>query len=51
MYSLDCEYFKAEFKSVNDLLDYIIQTGMDPNYKITRNGKSIGEKASDYIKM
>jgi hypothetical protein len=24
---------------------------MDPNYEITKNGKSIGEKAADYITM
>ena len=51
MYSLNCEYFNEEFKSVNDLLDHIFQTGMDPNYEITKNGKPMGEKASDYITM
>ncbi len=51
MYSLNCDYFNEEFKSVSDLLDHIFQTGMDPNYEITKDGKSIGEKASDYITM
>jgi hypothetical protein len=26
-------------------------SGMDPNYEITRDGKSIGEKAIDYIQF
>ena len=51
MYSLNCDYFNEEFKSVNDLLDHISQTGMDPNYEITKNGKPMGEKAADYITM
>jgi hypothetical protein len=29
MYSLDCDYFNEEFKSIDDLLDHIFQTGMD----------------------
>ena len=51
MYSLNCEYFNEEFKSVSDLLDHILQTGMDPNYEITKNGKGTREKAADYITM
>ena len=51
MYSLDCSYYKAEFATLNELIDSIMMSGMDPNYEITKNGKSIGEKASDYIKM
>jgi hypothetical protein len=49
MYSLNCEYFNEEFKSINDLVNYIVKTGMDPNYEITKNGKSMGEKACEYI--
>ncbi len=49
MYSLDCEYFNEEFKSIDDLLDHIFQTGMDPSYEITKNGKGIGEMASDLL--
>lgn len=49
MYSLKCSYYTAEFKSIGDLIAHIMISGMDPDYEITKNGKSIGEKASDYI--
>jgi len=35
MYSLDCSYYSKTFDSVNDLVNDVIQSGMDPNYEIT----------------
>ncbi len=49
MYSLDCPYFEKYFKTVNELISYIIEYGMDPNYEITKNDDGIGELAIDYI--
>ena len=49
MYSLDCSYFDKEFSSIDALLDYCVETGMDPNYEITFNGKGTGEKLSEII--
>jgi hypothetical protein len=49
MYSLKCSYYKKEFKTIDELINDIMDSGMDPNYMITRDGKSIGEKAIDYI--
>jgi hypothetical protein len=49
MYSLDCDYFVEEFSSLNELIYYIEQVGMDPNYEITKNGRGIGETAFDLI--
>ena len=43
MYSLNCDYFVEEFSSIEKLLYYVEQVGMDPNYEITRNGKCTGE--------
>ncbi len=51
MYSLKCFYYSKEFKTINELLTDVLNSGMDPNYEITKNGKPIGEKASDYITM
>ena len=42
-YSLDCSYFVNEFKSINELVDYVVNNGMDPNYEITANGNPTGE--------
>jgi hypothetical protein len=49
MYSLNCDYFVEEFSSLEKLLYYVMQVGMDPNYEITRNGKGTGEMLSDLI--
>jgi hypothetical protein len=49
MYSLNCSYYEKEFKSIIELIEDVIMSGMDPNYEITKNGKGIGEEAIDYI--
>ena len=48
-YSLDCSYYNKKFVTLNELLDDIASSGMDPNYEITCNGKGIGEEAIDMI--
>jgi hypothetical protein len=48
-WSLKCKYYTKEFDSLNELIRDIMASGMDPNYLITRDGKSIGEKAIDHI--
>jgi hypothetical protein len=49
MYSLDCDYFDKEFGSITLLLEYVLISGMDPNYEIIRAGKPTGEMLIDYI--
>jgi hypothetical protein len=49
MYSLDCSYFEKEFDSINELLEYVMDNGMDPNYEITFKGEPTGERAIDFI--
>lgn len=49
MYSLNCSYYKAEFKTIGDLIAHIMISGMDPDYEITYNGKGTGERAIDLI--
>ena len=51
MYSLDCDYFRKEFYSIDELVDNIVASGMDPNYEITHNGKGTGEMAIDLIQF
>ncbi len=48
-WSLKCKYYAKEFDSLNELIRDIMTSGMDPNYLITRDGKSIGEKAINHI--
>tara|TARA_R110001592_G_scaffold320024_1_gene597927 strand:+ start:422 stop:577 length:156 start_codon:yes stop_codon:yes gene_type:complete len=49
MYSLKCNYYSRKFNSITELVDDVIQTGMDPNYSITKDDKDIGEQAIDFI--
>jgi hypothetical protein len=49
MYSLDCSYYTKEFKSIDALLRDVMDSGMDPNYEITYNGRATGETAWDLL--
>ena len=51
MYSLDCTYYTKSFSSIDELIQDIIISGMDPNYEITFNSKGTGELAFDLISM
>jgi hypothetical protein len=51
MYSLDCNYYEKQFSSIDQLIDDVIESGMDPNHEITYNGKGIGERAIDLIQF
>ena len=43
MYSLDCDYYEREFDTIEELINYVVEYGMDPNYEITRYGKGTGK--------
>lgn len=49
MFSLDCKYYDKEFSSIEELVDEVITSGMDPNYEITEDGEGIGEQVIDLI--
>jgi len=51
MYSLDCTYYTKSFPTLDELINDIINSGMDPNYEITFNGKGTGEQAIDQIQF
>ena len=51
MYSLDYSYYEKEFMYLDELIDDIKVSGMDPNYEITCNGVPTGEMAVDLIVM
>ena len=49
MYGLKCDYYTKQFTTIDELIDDVMTSGMDPNYEITRNGKGTGEQVSDLI--
>ena len=51
MYSLDCTYYTKEFRTIDQLINDIIVSGMDPNYEITRGGRCTGEQLADLLQF
>ena len=51
MYSLDCPYYNEEWSSLNELIDDVVSSGMDPNYEITLNGHGTGETLFEVIQI
>ena len=51
MYSLDCDYYERQFSTIDELLDDIVKSGMDPNYPITVDGKPTEDIAIDLIQF
>jgi len=49
MYSLNVKYYKKEFNTLDELLDDIMHSGMDPNYEITFNGEGTEERAAELL--
>ena len=48
-YTLDCPYYTSEFKSISELIQNVLMTGMDPNYEILKDGKKTGEILADLL--
>lgn len=51
MYTLNCSYYDREFQTIDELLNDIMISGMDPNYEILHNGRPTGEQAIDLIQF
>lgn len=49
MWGLDCSYYKKTFDTLNELIEDVRTSGMDPNYEVTRDGVGTGEDAWDHI--
>jgi len=49
MYSLKCNYYDKEFPTIDELINNVMESGMDPNYEVTFNGKGIGDILWDLL--
>lgn len=49
MFTLDCNYYNKTFNSFVDLINDVVESGMDPNVEIVYNGEPSGEFPIDYI--
>jgi len=51
MWTLDCSYYDKSFATLRELIDDVLDSGMDPNYEVVRNGRGIGENLIDFIEI
>lgn len=49
MYSL--EFSSKEFYSIEELIDWVVESCADPNYQIMKDGRPTGEMAIDLIQF
>ena len=49
MFSLDVSYYRKSFATLQELIDDVTSSGMDPNYEITQDGEGTGEELSEFI--
>ena len=49
MYRLKCSFYNRQFSTLEELIEDIVSSGMDPDYFVTKNDKSTGEKAIVYV--
>lgn len=49
MYTLDCDYYTKSFLTLDELLNDILDSGMDPNYTILKDNRPTGETAWDLL--
>jgi hypothetical protein len=49
MYSLNCDYYIKSFETLDELIEDVILSGMDPNYEILKGDSGIGEAVADLI--
>ena len=47
--SLTSEGQQKAFIDIDELIDDVMLSGMDPNYEITFNGQATGEQVSDLL--
>lgn len=49
MYTLNCSYYNKSFKTLSELINDVVDSGMDPNYEIMFNSKGLNEYLIDLI--
>lgn len=51
MYTLDCPYYTKSFNTLEELVEDILTSGMDPNYEILFNGEKTHELAINLLSI
>lgn len=48
-FSVDCPYYKKEFDTIEELVEAVINDGVDPCLPLLINGKPTGETVEAYL--
>ena len=51
MYSLNCDYYTKEFPTLEELIDDVMTSGMDPCYEVTKDGVGMQEELIDFMEF
>ncbi len=49
MWSLNCDWFHEEFETVEELIEFCLQIGMDFEYNVTHDGRVLKESLIEMI--
>lgn len=49
MYTLKCSYYDKSFETLDELIEDVLNSGMDPNYEVLHNGEGTSDILSDLI--
>jgi hypothetical protein len=50
-YTINCSYYKKSFDTIIELIEDIIESGMDTDYEIIENGEKTGEVIHNLITL
>ena len=51
MFTLDASYYTKEFNTLGELIDDVVNSGMDPNVDILEDGNPTGECPFDLMEF
>jgi hypothetical protein len=51
MYSIKCPYYNKKFSSLDELVNDVIENGVDVNHEVTFNDEGIGEHLINFIQF
>lgn len=51
MYSLNCSYYLKSFNTLEELIQDVVQSGMDPNHQVMMDGKNMNMDLIDLMEV
>lgn len=51
MYSLNCSYYEKSFDTLDELIEDVMNSGMDPCYEVTKDGVGMEQELIEFIQF